>query len=50
MLMKSVSSLSLKLLALKALLEESLYNNSQQMGNMSLTDFFFSPIHPEGSW
>ena len=41
MLMKSVSFLSLKLLALKALLGESLYHNNQQMGNISLTDFFF---------
>lgn len=41
MLMKSVSSLSLKLLALKALLGESLYHNNQQLGNISLADFFF---------
>ena len=41
MLMKSVSSLSLELFAFKALQGESLYHYNQQIGNISLTDFFF---------
>ena len=46
MLMKSVSSLSLELFAFKALQGESLYHYNQQIGNISLTDFFFLPCSP----
>ena len=49
MLMKSVSSLCLELFAFKALQGESLYHHNQQIGNISLIDFFFYPVHPEGS-